>query len=171
VREGWVREQKVVYNREFPSLLDEPGINPQPGENPCPNCAVTGPPDSTASLDILPTNRLAAFSRTSFDSASSEKGSHPKPFRLLIETPPGWSGRILKKATLEIFSFDNNGRKIPARSCPIEAFIPGETLEVTGCFEDITMGTPFQANLSFVLTEQGGPSFSVESPVFVEYQY
>jgi hypothetical protein len=168
---GPAQAQKVVFNREFPSLLDEPGINPQPGENPCPNCAVTGPPDRIGSLEILPDNRFAAFSLASFDSASSGKGSDPKPFRLLIETPSGWHGRILKQVTLEIFSFDGGGRKIPARTCPIEAFIPGQTLEVTGCFEGMAMGTPFQANLSFVLTEEGGPSFSVESPVFVEYQY
>jgi hypothetical protein len=151
------------------NLLEQPWICPQPGVDPCPNCAVTGPggpggpPVATLAL---PSIALASY-RTGTTTVS--------PYKLRMEIPSSWNGGMLQDATLEVFDFDNMGRKKFRTACSIEAgnlIQNGATLEVSElCFEELA--EPFQAALSFTVSPPPGASdpspLSIYSPLFVEY--
>ena len=160
------------------NINDQAEIGPQPGENPCPNCAVTGPPDQSGLLiRTQDVEGLAFFASPSFspDSTGNENGpqQEDRGYRLLIEIPAAWSG-LLREATVEVFAVDRGtGDKRLLSHCPVFPLVAagdaGQTVEVTRCFDQVEPGTDFQASLSFVLVPlDGGPSFSIESPLFVE---
>jgi hypothetical protein len=158
--------------QKLPNLLDQPWVGPQPGVDPCPNCAVTGPPDLLSGA--LPANpagvALAAF-RTGARLQPQPSGSD---YNLRIEIPSDWAAGDLQGATLEVFEFDSRGRKHSRAGCSLNAsFVSGSTLEVANpCFGG--GGTDIQARLSFVLapppgSPKGTTSLAVDSPLFVEY--
>jgi hypothetical protein len=145
------------------NFLEQPWICPQPGVDPCPNCAVTGPGDPPRAL---PSIALASF-QTGTTTVS--------PYKLRMEIPYSWKGGALQAATLEVFGFDAKGRKEFRTGCSIEAgnlIQNGTTLEVSElCFGQLT--EDFQAALSFTLSPPPGASdpspLSIYSPLFVEY--
>jgi len=152
------------------NLLDQPWVGPQPGVDPCPNCAVTGPPDS-AKL-ALPAGTgdvvLAAFRPGASLAASPSAAAN-----LRIEIPCAWAAGTLQGATLEVFDIDSQGRKQPRTGCSLAtSFIQGSTLEVSNsCLGEVSADT--QARLSFVLapppgSPPGTDSLIVDSPLFVE---
>ncbi|HEX2643800.1 MAG TPA: S8 family serine peptidase [Thermoanaerobaculia bacterium] len=164
-------EDKIGLPSKLPSF-DQIEIGPQPGENPCPNCAVMGPPQATLLVQAQPLADSLGFARASFSSSTETTTVTPEPdYRLLIEIPAAWAGSLLQQANVEIFSVQPDGARKPLSICPIGQALPGQVIEVTGCFKKIPAGQAFQASLSFVLAPKaGGPSFSIDSPLFVEYQ-
>ena len=158
---------------QFPNLLDQPWVGPQPGVDPCPNCAVTGPPDRATMLVLPPVT--AGVALAAFRSGGSLKLQSPAPdYNLRIEIPDAWAAGDLQGATLEVFDFDSRGRKQLQTGCSLgKSFVHGSTLEVTNpCLGKITADS--QARLSFVLapppgSPKGTTSLAVDSPLFVEY--
>jgi Subtilase family len=154
-----------------PNLLDQPWIGPQPGADPCPSCAVTGPPDRTvAALPLA--SPPAGVAQAAFRSSPGELPP-PPVYNLRLEIPSSWAAGALQSATLEIFGFDANGRRgklLFGRQRTV-TMQHGETLKVEG----ISAGTPIQARLVFVLAPPAGSPpgtspLSVDSPLFVEYE-
>lgn len=157
-----------------PNLLDQPWVGPQPGADPCPSCAVTGPPDrAIAALQLpAPPGGMAAIAQASFKSFSDPAPVPPEPtYKLRVEIPRRWAAGNLLGATLEIFDFDSRGRKQLRTNFSLGTSLgQGETLE-----GEIKTGTPIQARLIFVLAPPAGspprtPPLSVDSPLFVEYR-
>jgi hypothetical protein len=148
------------------NFLEQPWIFPQPGVDPCPNCAVTGPGGERVQTLALPSIALASY-QTGTTAVS--------PYKLRMEIPESWNGGTLQEATLEVFGFDDKGRKEFRTGCSIDAgklIQNGGTLEVSKlCFGQLT--EDFQAALSFTLSPPPGASdpspLSVYSPLFVEY--
>ena len=181
----WTQLSKLQPQLVFPGLplndetglpsklpsLDQIEIGPQPGENPCPNCAVMGPPQQTLLVQTQTLADSAGFARASFSSSAEATTVVPEAdYRLLIEIPGAWADSLLQKANVEIFSVHpQTGARQLLSICPIEQALPGQVIEVTGCFKKIPAGQAFQASLSFVLVPKaGGPGFSIDSPLFVE---
>jgi hypothetical protein len=148
------------------NLLEQPWICQQPGVDPCPNCAVTGPGGERVQTLSLPTIALASY-QTGTTTVS--------PYKLRMEIQDSWNGGTLQDAALEVFVFDAKGRKEFRTGCSIEAgnlIQNGATLEVSElCFGELA--EPFQAALSFTVSPPPGaadPSLlSIYSPLFVEY--
>jgi len=167
---GGTSASLVLPAQKLYNLLDQPWVGPQPGVDPCPNCAVTGPPDS-AKL-ALPAGTgdvvLAAFRPGASLAAPPSAAAN-----LRIEIPSAWAAGTLQGATLEVFDIDSQGRKQPRTGCSLAtSFIQGSTLEVSNsCLGEVSADT--QARLSFVLapppgSPPGTDSLIVDSPLFVE---
>jgi hypothetical protein len=162
-----------LSTQKFSNLLDQPWVGPQPGADPCPSCAVTGPPDRAAALQLAASpGGAAAIARASFKSSASSASPTPEPtYNLRIEIPGQWKGGDLLGATLEIFNFDSKGRKqIRDRYSLGTSLRSGETLE-----GEFKTGTPIQARLIFTLappkdSPSGTGLMLVDSPLFVEYR-
>lgn|GEM_PF-6088836 len=156
---------------KLPNLLDQPWVGPQPGVDPCPNCAVTGPPDRlTGALPANPAGVALAAFRTGARLKPQPSGPD---YNLRIEIPSDWAAGDLQGATLEVFDFDSRGRKHLRPGCSLNAsFGSGSTLEVANpCFGEGAID--IQARLSFVLAPpKGSPPgtspLAVDSPLFVE---
>lgn len=153
-----------------PDLREEPWIGPQPGVDPCPNCAVD-PPDRQILLAPAGIAVVADASPRSY--GSTEPPLTSRPSRLLVEVPGGWAAGDLQGATLELFGFDpETGRKVLLSSHSIATpplLRGGDTLAVTF----VEPAEPFQAILSFILNPpRGAPEGttirSVASPLFVD---
>ncbi len=159
-----------LSTQDLPNLLDQPWVGPQPGVDPCPNCAVTGPPDRARMVLPAGTEGVAL---AAFRLGVRLKSQHGEPgYHLRIEIPSDWAAGDLLGATLEVFDFDSHGRKRLHTGCSLStSFGSGSTLEVTNpCFGG---GGDTQARLSFVLAPPPGspskaPSLVVDSPLFVE---
>jgi Subtilase family len=160
-------EGSLSVGRPFPremytDLREGAWIVPQPGTDPCPNCAVTDP--VKRALSTTP-HGIAVV-------ADAAPRSHETGTRqLLIEIPHDWAAGSLSGATLELFDFDPaTGRKRPlyGRSITPPLLSRGTALIVTFPAPPV----PFQASLSFVLDPpEGAPpgtALSVVSPLFVD---
>jgi hypothetical protein len=162
----------TLAGSESSNLLDQPWVGPQPGVDPCPNCAVTGPPDRRMTVRLPASPGAAAIARASFKSFASSASLTPGPtYNLRIEIPSQWKGGDLLGATLEIFKLDSRGRKrLRDRYSLGTSLRSGETLE-----GEIQTDTPIQARLIFTLappkgSPRGTGPMSVDSPLFVEYR-
>lgn len=154
----------VPVDHLFPSILDQPWIGPQPGSDPCPSCMVTRPPE----VDEI---RFASLS--SPDARILHRPS--SSFKLRAEIPGTWQGGLLSSATLEVFGFNERGRKVSLGSRSLEVnFDRGSSMQATGHGSGLIQpGKPFQAVLSFILAPPdtappGTPPLSIQSPLFIE---
>lgn len=169
---GGTSASLALTTQKLHNLLDQPWVGPQPGVDPCPNCAVTGPPD-TAKL-ALPTG-TGDVALAAFRSGANVTAPLSAAANLRIEIPSAWAAGTLRGATLEVFDIDSQGRKQPRTGCSLAtSFIQGSTLEVSNpCLGAVSADT--QARLSFVLapppgSPPGTAALIVDSPLFVEYR-
>jgi hypothetical protein len=160
--------------KKHPNLLDQPWVGPQPGADPCPSCAVTGPPDRLSAALRLPASLggTAAVAQAAFKSSVGSATLTAEPdYKLRVEIPSTWAAGKLQDATLEIFAFNSRGRKKLLTGYSLATpLTPGATLE-----RGVKADTPIQARLVFTLAPpKGAPPemgpMSVDSPLFVEYR-
>jgi hypothetical protein len=143
--------------RHHPNILDQPWIGPQPGEDPCPNCAMTRlPPDFTSVSPM--TKSLASF--------GIPKETGP---RLRVQIPDDWNAGDLREATLEVFGLGPDGRKVSRGACSFDTarLWRGLSLEAADCFSREAVPFFQQAILTFVLLD-AGTARTVQSPLFLE---
>jgi hypothetical protein len=143
----------------FTNLLVQAWTNPQPGEDPCPNCVVTGPPREIA--------RLAFEGEARSD---AEAGS--PSYTLRIQIPSDWAYPCLQVATLEVLGVSREGRDLRTAYAIDSNLCANGSLTVTNLhfegYETIT-----QAVLSFASVPPAGalpgtPTLSIQSSLFVE---
>lgn len=161
----------------LPNLADQPWIDTQPGVDPCPDCTVTRIGGGSGGSGLW--RWVAPGIGTPFGTFSAlpfllpgEASRFAGPYRLRVAIPAEYQSYDLQGATLEIYGFDEDGRKEAKGGCSIGGNLQeGTSLAMTDlCFSDVP--ADFQAVLTFILAPHdsapGSGIFSIQSPLFVE---
>jgi hypothetical protein len=162
----------VCPTDQYGSLSAQPWLFPQPGDDPCPNCALvpTGPPAKFLSLagSAAPANALAASQGSQF-------------YQLAVSLSPSWiaahPNSEMSTAMLDIDCFDTSGSMTGRSTYPVEITpIKGSTAPNSKGWTLFRLGDGHplglcRAQLNFFMKDGNGNEWSVQNPVVVDPNY
>jgi hypothetical protein len=151
--------QPICPTDQYGSVSAQPWVLPQPGDDPCPNCAlVPGPPKLSAAAVANLSARTPA----------------PQLYQLAISVSPSWLTKIssITTAMLDIDCFDPGTMKMKRTTYPVEVPMTGPSAPNPLAWTVFRLGdgnslNNCRAQLNLVIDENGSKR-SIQNPVVVD---